>query len=236
MASIFISYSHKDEFLKEQLDVHLSTLKHQGQIDAWHDRKIKAGDEFDSAISAELNRADVILLLVSPDFLASRYIRDVELKRAMERNKARDARVIPVILQFCDWEGTQFGKLLAAPKDGKPIKSWQDPDEAFLDVVRMIRTALPPAQRTVRRKLAFKIKSPGDEHSIYPLPNVDKLRIGRAADNDLVLARRSYSFPVSLYCDGAAGFASYRRSGVDQHANYKWRRNKKRRTEASPST
>jgi hypothetical protein len=188
MASVFISYSHKDEVLKEQLDVQLSTLKNQGRIDAWHDRKITAGDEFDSAISGELNKADIILLLVSPDFLASKYIQDVELKRAMERNKAGEARVIPVILRFCDWEATPFGKLLAAPRDGKPIKSWADPDEAFLDVVKMIRAALPPAQKVVKRKLAFKIKSPGDAHSIFPLPKVDKLKIGRAWDNDLVLA------------------------------------------------
>ena len=61
----------------------------------------------------------------------------------MERQDAGQARVIPVILRHCDWHAAPFGKLLAAPKDGKPVKSWSDIDEAFLDVVKMIRTALP---------------------------------------------------------------------------------------------
>ncbi len=113
----------------------------------------------------------------------------------MERNKAGEARVIPVILRFCDWEGA-FGKLLAVPKDGRPIKAWQDTDEAFLDVVKLIRAALPPAARIVRRQLAFKIRSPGAQPSIYKLPKADKIRIGRAGDNDLVI---KYDLTVSRY-------------------------------------
>jgi hypothetical protein len=78
-----------------------------------------------------------------PTFLASKYCYDVEVMRAMERHEAGEARVIPVILRYCDWHEAPFGKLVAAPKDGKPIKSWPDIDEAFLDVVRHIRAALP---------------------------------------------------------------------------------------------
>lgn len=195
MATVFLSYSHKDEILKDQLEVQLSTLKHQGLIEAWHDRRIKAGDEFDGAISAELDRADVILLLVSPDFLASRYIRDNEMVRAMKRHEAGEARVIPVILRACDWTHASFGTLLAAPKDGRPIKSWPDIDEAFLDVVRMIRDALPAPGDPMRgsagaargRGLAFKITSPGQPQFIFPLPAGKTLKIGRATSNDLVI-------------------------------------------------
>ncbi|MFK4496119.1 hypothetical protein ABIF86_000410 [Bradyrhizobium japonicum] len=118
-------------------------LKKQGLIDAWHDRRIKAGDEVDHSIDFNLNAAGVILLLVSPDFPASSYCYDVEMQRAMERHEASEARVIPVILRHCDWHSAPFGKLLAAPKDGKPINAWSDIDEALLDVVKQIRAALP---------------------------------------------------------------------------------------------
>lgn len=142
MASLFFSYSHADEDLRNKLEVHLAMLKHQGIIDTWHDRRIPAGDDLDSAISAQLDIADVILLLVSSDFLASRYCYDIEMQRAIERHNAGEARVIPVILRHCDWHAAPFGKLMATPKDARPIKSWPDIDEAFLDVVQSIKRAL----------------------------------------------------------------------------------------------
>lgn len=145
MASVFFSYSHKDEELRDRLEVALATLKRQGLIETWHDRCLRAGDEFDPGIRQELERADVILLLVSPDFIASNYCYDVEMTRALERHRAGEARVIPVILRACDWHPTPFGKLMAAPRDGKPIRSWPDLDEAFLDVAKKIRDALPKA-------------------------------------------------------------------------------------------
>ncbi|WP_245501290.1 toll/interleukin-1 receptor domain-containing protein [Lichenibacterium minor] len=145
MATIFFSYSHKDEELRDRLETALATMKRQGLIEAWHDRRLRAGDDFDKGVRAELESADVILLLVSPDFIASDYCHDVEVARALERQERGDARVIPVILRACDWHPTPFGKLLAAPRDGKPTKSWPDLDEAFLDVVQMIRSALPSA-------------------------------------------------------------------------------------------
>src|SRR5260221_12509135 len=143
MTSLFLSYSHKDEELRDQLEVHLAALKREGAIDVWHDRRIPVGDEIDHQISDALERADIVLLLVSPDFLASAYCNDVELKRAMQRHEEGTARVIPVILRPSDWHKTAFGKLAATPKDGKPITRWPDRDEAFLDVVKAIRQALP---------------------------------------------------------------------------------------------
>jgi TIR domain len=140
---VFISYSHKDAALRDRLETHLAMLKRQGAIEAWNDRRLIAGDEFNGRISEELERADVILLLVSPDFLASDYCYDVEMARAMERHEARKARVIPIVLRPCDWHSAPFGKLVAAPTDGKPIVSWPDLNAAFLDVVQKIRAALP---------------------------------------------------------------------------------------------
>jgi hypothetical protein len=142
MASLFFSYSHADEDLRNQLEKHLSALKHQGLIETWHDRRIAAGQAFDQEIDAHLEAAEVILLLISSDFLASDYCYEREMARAMERHETREAIVIPVILRPCDWHDTPFGRLTAAPKDGLAITKWPDLDEAFLDVVTAIKGVL----------------------------------------------------------------------------------------------
>lgn len=118
-------------------------LKRQGAIEIWHDRRITAGKEFAGSIDNEIERADIILLLVSPDFLASDYCYDIEMTKAIERHHAGTAHVIPVILRPCDWRAAPFGKLLAAPRDGKPVTRWPDLDDAFLDVIHCIKEVLP---------------------------------------------------------------------------------------------
>jgi hypothetical protein len=142
MAIVFFSYSHVDEELRDQLEKHLTMLKRQGVIETFHDRRIPVGSDLDRSISGELQRADVILLLVSPDFLASAYCYDIEMQRALERHSRGEARVIPVILRHCDWHSSPFGKLVATPRDGKPVKSFPDLDEAFLQVTQAIRAAV----------------------------------------------------------------------------------------------
>lgn len=148
MSSLFFSYSHKDEALRDRLEVHLAMLKRQGAISTWHDRCIKAGDDFGQQIDENLERADVILLLISPDFIASDYCHEVEMHRALARNTEGTARVIPVILKPCDWMHPPLSNLLAAPTDGKPIVKWPNEDDAFVDVIRMIREALPASSGT----------------------------------------------------------------------------------------
>lgn len=146
MTLLFFSYSHADSELRDQLEKHLAMLKRQGRIDAWHDRKIVAGDSLDDRISEHLEKADIILLLLSSDFLASEYCYGVEVSRALERSQRGEARVIPVVLRPCDWKTGPFGGLLAAPTDGKPVTRWTDRDEAWLDVVEAIKGALPRGQ------------------------------------------------------------------------------------------
>jgi hypothetical protein len=149
---IFFCYAHPDEDLLMKLKSHLSPLRNQGLIDVWHDRNISAGTEWEQEIKEQLNAAQIILLLVSPDFMASNYIHNVELKRAIERHQRGEARVIPVILRYIYWQGEPLGKLQALPKDGKPVKSWTDVDEALYDVTQGLRkvveevmpTLLPP--------------------------------------------------------------------------------------------
>jgi len=146
MAKVFFSYSHKDEGLRDQLETHLAMLRNQGLIESWHDRRIVAGSELDASIFGQLETADVILLLVSADFLASAYCYSKEMQRAMERHNSGEARVIPVILRACDWTSAPFGGLLAAPRDGKPIMSWPDTDEALADVAKQVRRAVETLQ------------------------------------------------------------------------------------------
>lgn len=141
MATVFFSYSHADEALRDQLERQLSILKRQGVIETWHDRRIGAGEEIDDAISKNLMSADVILLLVSPDFIASDYCYDREMMVAMERHERGEAIVIPVILRACDWHGAPFGKLNATPPDGRPITQAVDRDQAFLEVAKAVRGA-----------------------------------------------------------------------------------------------
>lgn len=139
--SVFFSYTHADEGMRDQIEKQLSTLKRQGVIETWHDRHIRAGEEFAQAIDAHINQDQIILLLVSPDFIASDYCYEIEMQRAMERHLAGEATVIPVILRVCDWHPTPFGKLQAVPRDGKAIKQWPDMDEAMLQVAKAVRQA-----------------------------------------------------------------------------------------------
>src|SRR5712692_357926 len=136
---VFFSYAHKDQRLRDQLETQLSLLKREGLISSWHDRKIGAGEEWAGKIDTHLNTAQIILLLVSADFIASDYCYDIEMKRALERHETGEARVIPVILRRADWKSAPFGKLQALPQNGKPVASWAKRDEAFFDVARGIR-------------------------------------------------------------------------------------------------
>ncbi len=136
---VFISYSHKDEDLKEELEVHLSNLVRQNKIKPWQDRSLEAGTKWDPQIKAALAAARIILLLVTPRFMASNYINNVELTQALERDQAGTARVIPIILKPVDITDTPIAALQALPKDAKPVTRWEDQDEAFLNVVQGIR-------------------------------------------------------------------------------------------------
>jgi anti-sigma regulatory factor (Ser/Thr protein kinase) len=137
--SLFYSYSSKDGALRNKLETHLTLLRRQGYVSVWHDRRVVAGTEWERQIDQHLEAADVILLLVSPDFIASNYCYDIEMTRALGRHEAGTARVIPIILRPCDWKTAPFGKLQALPRDGKPVTTWGNRDEAFEDVARGLR-------------------------------------------------------------------------------------------------
>src|SRR5947209_131268 len=148
--TLFYSYAHEDEWLCNELGKHLSLLHRQGLISAWHDRQILPGDEWAHDIDAHLETASIVLLLISPDFLASDYCYDTEMKHALERHQRGEARVIPIILRPCDWQSSPFAHLQCLPHDGKAVTIWQNPDEAFLAITQDLRRFIERQQVPAR--------------------------------------------------------------------------------------
>ncbi len=136
---VFCSYAHEDESHLQKLNVHLSLLKREGRIATWHDRQIIPGTDWAKTIDTHLEHASVILLLVSPDFLASDYCYEIEMQRALQRHEANEARVVPIIVRPCDWSHALFAKLACLPRDGKAITTWDNEDLAWNDVTDGIR-------------------------------------------------------------------------------------------------
>lgn len=148
MTRAFVSYSHADELYRAELEKHLSLLRKQGLIDLWHDHRIPAGGEIDQHVSAEIEGADLILLLVSADFMASDYCYGIEMTRALTRHAEGSATVVPLIVRPCDWHSAPFGRLKALPLDGKPISKWPTHDDAFLSIVQALRQLVAPQQNS----------------------------------------------------------------------------------------
>jgi len=140
--SVFISYAHEDVPLCQQLEAHLSLLRRQGLIADWHDRQILAGEEWARDIDEYLETASLILLLISPDFLASDYCYGIEMLQALERHNNGEVQVIPIILRPVDWEGAPFAHLQCLPRDARAVTEWDNRDAAFRDIARGIRTAI----------------------------------------------------------------------------------------------
>src|SRR5260221_4463327 len=139
---VFFSYAHKDERLRNELEKHLAILKRNGYITIWHDRRIAPGKVWGFEINTNLTKANIILLLISPDFMASDYCESVEVKQALKRHEAGECHVIPVILRPVSWKDTAFGTLQALPTNGKPVTEWSNRDKAFLDITEGIRNVV----------------------------------------------------------------------------------------------
>ncbi len=145
--TLFYSYAHEDEALRDQLEKHLVQLQRQELISEWHDRKIPAGGAWADEIDTHLEIASIVLLLVSPDFLASNYCYEIEMQRALERHKRGDARVIPIILRSCDWQHSPLKDFQCLPRDSLPVTQWQDQDEVFLTIMESLRKVIEQQAR-----------------------------------------------------------------------------------------
>lgn len=155
-SKIFISYAHKDEAFKDELVNHLSALKNQGLIEAWHDRQIESGF-WDDQIKAAMEESDIFLLLITSNFISSKYISEIEITTAYRKFKAGEAKIFPVICDFCQWQlqpltqedkeihpvlkremGVWLGKFQPYPKDGKPVTDWDNRNKAYLSIIESL--------------------------------------------------------------------------------------------------
>ena len=151
---VFISYAHKDESFLEELQAHLALLQRQGAIESWHDRTIMPGAEWQGRIDEALKQAQIVLLLISADFLASNYIWDVEVSRALSRHDAGKTRVVPIILRSCDWQSAPFARLQALPRNACPVTLWQVRNESrWVGVARGLGLVSEQIERSSPRSL-----------------------------------------------------------------------------------
>lgn len=174
---LFYSYAREDEPLREELAGHLKIMERRGVIRPWHDRCIAPGQKWDMEINSQLESADLVLLLVSKDFINSDYIWGHELETAMKRQASGKTSVVPVMLRAVDIDGAPFAELQGLPTDLRPVTSWPNRDEAWTDVAKGVRRiveqirarwdetgASPPASRSVgldaEKAMAAVLSSP----------------------------------------------------------------------------
>lgn len=138
---VFISYSPADKEYLSELQKHLQMLRREGVVTTWTDEGIADGEDWQDKIKAELNKADVILLLVSPDYLASDYCYQ-EAVAAMKRHKSHDAFVMPILVRPVDWRYSPFGTIDPLPRNGRPLTQWSDRDQALSEVAKSIRNVI----------------------------------------------------------------------------------------------
>ena len=208
---VFFSYSHRDETLRNELEKHLTMLRRQGVISGWHDRRITAGSEWSGAIDEHIESAQVVLLLISADFLHSEYCYDVEMRRALERHSAGDARVIPVIARAVDWAGAPFAQLQALPTDGRPVSSWTNQDEAFTDVARGIRKVVLEMElaRPSRREPSHYFAAQRQIIDEHARGFVGRHAANRALEQFLSTHRRGYFVVVGGPGQGKTALAAH---------------------------
>src|SRR5713226_5427580 len=185
--SLFYSYAQIDAMLRDELDKHLSLLRQRGFITQWYDRDISAGTEWAHQIDHHLNTADIILLLISSDFLASTYCYSIEMKRALERHEVGEARVIPVLLRPVDWQDASFAKLQVLPQNGTPITCWRDRDLAFTDIAIQIRRVVKELQESQKSKADKQANGNAQQEHTSPSssPKLSEFRLSQKKASEL---------------------------------------------------
>jgi hypothetical protein len=157
---IFLSYAPGDEQLRDELLKHLAPLEQDHLIHPWHNGQISAGTDFQREIDLRLDTSPLILLLISPEFFASQVCYSLEMKQAVERHEASEARVIPVILRPVDWQHAPFSKLKPLPLDGTAVTTWSDRDSAWLAVAKGIREVVTEHRSQARKFEDFIVRQP----------------------------------------------------------------------------
>jgi len=139
---LFCSYSHKDKELRAEFESAVAILRRKNWVEIWTDQKIEPGGEWAGEINDHLRTANVIVLLVSNDFINSDFCYTQELKVALERQQRGDAELLPVILRPCDWQEAPFAALQALPPEGKAVTLWPNRDEAWFNVAKGVKQTI----------------------------------------------------------------------------------------------
>jgi Leucine rich repeat len=148
-------YAQEDEGFRKELERHVSGLRLQGLLADQHGGLVPVGEDRELTARGYLERAEVVLLLVSSDFMGSEDMR--EIQRVMERHARGEIRAMPILLRPVDWTGVPFASLAHLPSTGEPITRWVNRDDALLDVVqglrRVVQEVLSARFEGVQRKL-----------------------------------------------------------------------------------
>lgn len=221
MTTLVFSYSHADEALRNELEKHLSPLQRMGKITTWHDRRIVPGQEFENQIDHYFSQADIILLLISSDFIASDYCYQVEMTNALERHKCGEAVVIPVILRECAWHQLPFGSILAATTDGKPITKFTSHDEGYVQVVEAVSRAIANMEAKKLQQTTY-VPSPASGNPVHQVkdavftPRSSNLSLPKTfTDLDKDRARREGFEYVARYFENSLEELKKRHTGLD---------------------
>ena len=150
---ILFSYTHTDEKLRDQLENHLAALKRKKRIICWHDRCIRAGLAWKLQINKHLDTADIIVFLISPDFLNSDYCNNVEVKHALQRSERGEVCIVPVILRRSDWKEEALAEFQALPRDARPVVEWPDIDVALYNVAKGLKAIIVEMEQERARSL-----------------------------------------------------------------------------------
>ena len=157
---IFCSYSHCDEYYRDELEGHLKVLERNEVIDFWYDREIVPSNKFNNEIEKHLLEADIILLLVSSYFLKSDYCYEVEMQIALKRHEDGNARVIPIFIRPCYWKDAPFSEIQGLPNNAIPITKWDDYHEALTEVVKGIKKVIIELQQVYPKPYYQETKRP----------------------------------------------------------------------------
>lgn len=186
MKSVFLSYSHKDENIREELATHMHSLIRSNLISTWSDKMIVPGQDWEQEIIHNIETADIILLLVSADFIKSDYCFDKEVKLAVKRTEQNDAILVPIIARTCNWKDTPFAKFQVLPTGAKPINSWSDKDEAYTDIVIGLKKLIKASKVKEKNKTPSPNPVKTSSAGMEILKNISEIAKNLTASNDSV--------------------------------------------------
>jgi hypothetical protein len=139
--SLFISYSRRDGYFFEELTTHLKLLQRKRVIDTWHEGRVGAGEDWNRIIRTQVEQANIIILLISSDFLSSDYIWKHEFSEAFERHKRKEVSILPIIIRPCNWQVSPIANLQVFPLNAMPVSSSPNIDRVWVDIEKTVAQA-----------------------------------------------------------------------------------------------